>query len=62
MAIGGIPFSECLVVHTEDPADGPHTSGAAPVTPKTHHARGRSLRPIGRWPNISAQRWLMSRV
>ena len=29
-------FSECLAVHTEDPADGPHMPGATPLTPKAH--------------------------
>ena len=41
MAIGGFPFSECLAVHTEDPADGPYFVGAALITLKTHHSRGR---------------------
>ena len=35
-------FSEYLAVHTEDPADGPYRSEAAPVTRKPHHS-GRSL-------------------
>src|SRR4051812_42972978 len=33
-AIGEVPFGECLAVHTEDPADGPHIVGAAPPAPK----------------------------
>jgi hypothetical protein len=32
-AIGVIPFGECLVVRTEDPADGRHLYKAALVTP-----------------------------
>jgi hypothetical protein len=42
-AIGGVPFSACLAVHTEDLADGLHNYEAAPVTPKPHHSAGRSL-------------------
>jgi hypothetical protein len=34
-------FSECLAVHTEDPAEGPHTPGATPLALKPHHATGR---------------------
>jgi hypothetical protein len=44
-AIGGVPFGECLAVHTEDLADGFHIYGAAPVTPKAHHSAGRSPPP-----------------
>jgi hypothetical protein len=31
-----------LAVFTEDLADGPYFSAAAPVTPKAHHSAGRS--------------------
>src|SRR3954451_11662314 len=44
-AIGGNPFSECLAVHTEDLADGPHMLGAAPLTSKPHHSTARSQKP-----------------
>src|SRR5215469_1031204 len=40
-AIGGDPFGECLVVHTEVLADGRTPHAAAPVTPKAHHSAGR---------------------
>jgi hypothetical protein len=40
-AIGEVPFSECLAVHTEGPADGPYIVGAAPLTSKPHHFPGR---------------------
>src|SRR3954451_21580548 len=39
-AIGEVPFGECLAVHTEDPADGPHIVGAAPPAPKTPPLHG----------------------
>src|SRR4051794_4284247 len=46
-AIGGLLFSVCLAVHTEDPADGaPASAGHAVDHPKPHHARG--LTPRGR--------------
>src|SRR5215213_2763378 len=45
-AIGGVPFGECLAVHTEDLAGGPHMPGAAPITLKPHHSTGR-LPPRG---------------
>src|SRR3954454_19382124 len=40
-AIGGLLFSVCFAVHTEDPADGPPaSSGHAVDHPKPHHPRG----------------------
>src|SRR3954468_14702983 len=40
-AIGGLLFSVCLAVHTEDPADGPLVSaGHAVDHPKPHQSRG----------------------
>src|SRR4051794_18601103 len=40
-AIGGLLFSVCLAVHTEDPADGhPASAGHAVDHPKPHHSRG----------------------
>src|SRR3954468_4167843 len=48
-AIGGLLFSVCLAVHTEDPADGPQPQQATPqitskpTTPRDSYvARGRS--------------------
>src|SRR3712207_6055624 len=45
-AIGGDPFGECLAVHTEDLAGGPHTPGAAPITAKTPPRHGTLTRQV----------------
>src|SRR3954452_16431053 len=43
-AIGGLLFSVCLAVHTEDPADGAPASASHAVDHlKPHHARGLVL-------------------
>jgi hypothetical protein len=39
-AIGGLLIGEYLAVHTDDLADGPQLTGAAPTTPKPHHVTG----------------------
>ncbi len=42
-AIGGISFGACLAVRTDDLADGPCPTEAAPDHPAPHHAPGRLL-------------------
>ena len=51
-------FSECLAVHTEDPADGPHILGATPLTPNPH-PWGRLLRrDVGAPSSASGHVWM----
>src|SRR3954451_12614341 len=61
-AIGGLLFSVCLAVHTEDPADGhPASAGHAVDDLKPHHATGlrRAVAAVTRAQSASdSNSWL----
>src|SRR3954471_14275176 len=60
-AIGGLLFSVCLAVHTEDPADGPQASaGHAVDHPKPHHTRGLTRRHSLLLLRLRSRVWLGS--